>query len=504
MAYELILSTDTLDMGRIKLNNFFNNSATGLWTGSTGTGSIISLDFATYAAGNYSFSQGYKTSGLTGNYSFMAGGKNNYSRGSFNFIGPGLNNKVKTNGSNYSFIGTGRLNYTAVGALTLYSSIVNGKNNQINRGKYSSIFNGNGGRTKYALSTIINGISNQAYGYTSTIINGALNQINIPLNYSKRCNTILNGYYNRIYGGSNGNDNIIFNGTYNYIINSSRCVVFGAGNVCSTKLGQFIFGNNMTTPNNYEMALGQAGRRVRIRFGSGVGQVGGYLATAAGGSWQNSNADYAEYFEWKDKNINNENRAGFFVEINDGKIQIAKTENVIGVVSRNPSFLADSHQDYWQNVYLKDEWGVPYPIYYEKYEVESKEPNDKKDKKIEIFFDENDKTFLTYPYADNTSGVTTQGTYNKSEGIFINKVEDCKLNPNYDSNIKYVSRKERSEWEVIGLIGKLRVRTSEQILGNMIDVDINTGMAKNGTKYHVLEKIKDYDGNYGIVLIFFK
>jgi hypothetical protein len=29
-------------------------------------------------------------------------------------------------------------------------------------------------------------------------------------------------------------------------------------------------------------------------------------------------------------------------------------------------------------------------------------------------------------------------------------------------------------------------------------------MAKNGTTYPVLKKFKDYDGNYGIVLIFFK
>jgi hypothetical protein len=66
-----------------------------------------------------------------------------------------------------------------------------------------------------------------------------------------------------------------------------------------------------------------------------------------------------------------------------------------------------------------------------------------------------------------------------------------------------IPRKERQEWSPIGLLGKLHVRTSEQITGPKISVDSN-GMAINGTDYHVLKSIKDYDGNYGIVQVLFR
>ena len=77
------------------------------------------------------------------------------------------------------------------------------------------------------------------------------------------------------------------------------------------------------------------------------------------------------------------------------------------------------------------------------------------------------------------------------------------LNPNFDKDQEYLSREERKEWSPIGLLGKLHVRTSEQITGNNVSFDIN-GEAINGTDYHVLKSIKDYDGDYGIVQILFK
>ena len=53
------------------------------------------------------------------------------------------------------------------------------------------------------------------------------------------------------------------------------------------------------------------------------------------------------------------------------------------------------------------------------------------------------------------------------------------------------------------MLGKLNVRTSEQITGTTISADSN-GMAINGNDYHVLENKKNYDGNYGVVKILFK
>ena len=120
-----------------------------------------------------------------------------------------------------------------------------------------------------------------------------------------------------------------------------------------------------------------------------------------------------------------------------------------------------------------------------------------------VFFNENGVCTENIPNPENINKVFIYDL-EKNNGTFIKEREEIIFNPNYDPTKKYISRNDRKEWDVVGLLGKLRVRTSEQITGNFVDVDTNTGMAKNGTTYPVLKKYKDYDGNYGIVLIFFK
>ena len=44
--------------------------------------------------------------------------------------------------------------------------------------------------------------------------------------------------------------------------------------------------------------------------------------TASGGTYSSNGADYAEYFEWYDGNINNEDRRGLFVTLNEDKIKL--------------------------------------------------------------------------------------------------------------------------------------------------------------------------------------
>ena len=36
---------------------------------------------------------------------------------------------------------------------------------------------------------------------------------------------------------------------------------------------------------------------------------------------QNGTADYAEYFEWEDQNLNNQDRTGYFVSLDKDKIK---------------------------------------------------------------------------------------------------------------------------------------------------------------------------------------
>jgi hypothetical protein len=68
--------------------------------------------------------------------------------------------------------------------------------------------------------------------------------------------------------------------------------------------------------------------------------------------------DFAEYFEWVDENVNNEDRVGLMVQLNGEKIEPAQSfENVIGIVAGNPAFVADTAALDWHNRYKTDNFG---------------------------------------------------------------------------------------------------------------------------------------------------
>jgi hypothetical protein len=509
MAYQLILSTDTLDQGRIKINDFFVNAGVGLFTASTGSYSIISSQNSNYTAGLRGFVVGYSNSGLTGDYSSIVGGRYNYTKANFNFVGTGQYNRIKTNTSAYASILNGKFNYIATTTNSRYSSILGGRSNNIQGGTYN---------------TIINGQTNTIYGNNNIIAGGTIQVRKVSSNPSRN---LVIGNNIVLSGDQNVRDNIVIG--LDHVVNNTRGGVSDFSNYLSIVGGQiknYKGGNslmhgiklsNETGPssgvfktdllmfgrgsggsylrplNSYSMVLGRnATRTVRIEFSSpsSVNLVGP-------GSFNQSGADYGEYFEWEDGNINNEHRVGYFVNISNGKIKLSNSTETIGIISDTTAFIGDSNEDYWNNIFLKDEWGNVIKEKYEEYVFEIN--NEKKT----VFFDENGVSSENIPNPEISEKTFINGLI-KENGTFIKERFELMINPNYDSNNKYIPRSERKEWDVVGLLGKLRVRTSEQITGNYVDVDVNTGMAKNGTKYPIMSKIKDYDGNYGIVLIFFK
>jgi hypothetical protein len=124
----------------------------------------------------------------------------------------------------------------------------------------------------------------------------------------------------------------------------------------------------------------------------------------ADGSWNGGGADYAEYFEWVDGNINNEDRRGYSVSLINDKIKIAEEGDIVfGVVSGNPSVVGDDAPMKWAGKYLKDDFGS---------------------------------------YIRDEDGYRV-------------------LNPEYDEEAEYVSRESRPEWSTIGLMGKLRLRKGQ-------------------------------------------
>jgi hypothetical protein len=133
----------------------------------------------------------------------------------------------------------------------------------------------------------------------------------------------------------------------------------------------------------------------------------------ADASWNGGGADYAEYFEWHDGNANNEDRRGCSVSLTQGKIKVAEVgEDIIGVVSSNPSVVGDAAWNKWEGKFLKDDFNS---------------------------------------YLRNENG----------ERI---------LNPEYNESMEYISREKRKEWEIIGLVGKLRIKKGQEINSSWIKI----------------------------------
>ena len=127
----------------------------------------------------------------------------------------------------------------------------------------------------------------------------------------------------------------------------------------------------------------------------------------ADGSWSGGGADYAEYFEWSDGNASDEDRRGMTVVLDGTKIKIAtssdSTDNIIGVVSGNPAMVADTAYCKWSGKYQRDDYNA---------------------------------------YVRDSNG-------------------DRVLNSSYDNTLTYLPRKDRKEWDAIGMVGKLRIRKGQ-------------------------------------------
>lgn len=174
------------------------------------------------------------------------------------------------------------------------------------------------------------------------------------------------------------------------------------------------------------------------------------------GTFGTSGADYAEYFEWFDGNPDNEDRRGHFVTLEGDKIRYATPNDdyILGVVSADPSVAGDIHSEDWHNRYLKDVFGS---------------------KIVEV--------------------VEVEETTNENGEIIPAHTERrWVLNPDYNSNAKYISREERPEWAAIGIVGKLVVVDDGtcQVNGYCYpNADGKATASQDKTNYRVMERLDD-------------
>ena len=172
----------------------------------------------------------------------------------------------------------------------------------------------------------------------------------------------------------------------------------------------------------------------------------------ADGSWNGGGADYAEFFEWLDGNSSDEDRKGISVVLDNGKIRAAtgsdNTDNIIGVISANPVVVGDSASERWKEKWITDDFGGSVEETYT----------------ITEWYDETEKRKVNYPTdsipSDVTVGVGSSVLSTDENG---NAYTRKKLNPSWDSTATYIPREERKEWDIVGLMGKLKVKSDQPV-----------------------------------------
>lgn len=146
----------------------------------------------------------------------------------------------------------------------------------------------------------------------------------------------------------------------------------------------------------------------------------------AKGTLHTGNADIAEWFEWEDKNLSNEDRRGLFVTLKGDKIVLADadTKYLFGIVSACPAIAGNSYEDSWNEKYLKDVFGE---IIYEDYVIPAETA-------IIINKDGEEEEIVVCPERTAKRPV---------------------LNPDYDATQEYIPRSERPEWSYVSSKGRL-------------------------------------------------
>ena len=197
-------------------------------------------------------------------------------------------------------------------------------------------------------------------------------------------------------------------------------------------------------------------------------------------------ADYAEFFEWIDKNTDKEDRVGHFVTLDGDKIKIATSEDdyILGIVSGEPFVLGNGDCDTWNGMFLHDEFRrTMYEPAPKMIEVEDKEIIE------EEYIDEETKEVKTREVE-----IVVGHHYEEVEGEY----EGTRpiLNPDYDPTQKYISRFDRAEWSPVGMLGVLAVLHDGTAEVNGYVTVNNEGIATKCTRdtrnsYRVIKKVSD-------------
>lgn len=271
-------------------------------------------------------------------------------------------------------------------------------------------------------NTYVSGVNNILEGVADSIVVGTLNIVKGDKTKDQMAK------YNAVFGH------------HNEILNYDRCLVAGAWNHATA--------NNQTVIGVNAKSTYQSSENADILFNIGNGQEkdGTLIQNSAmqvdfsgnvyaGGAYKTIGADYAEYFEWLDGNVDNQDRIGLFVTLDGDKIKLAnKDDYILGVISANPSIVGNSAELDWHDKYKTDVYG--------------------------------------------------RLIYDESHNPIVSK--------NYNDTLEYVPRGARKEYSKVGLLGQLVVQDDGTCeVNGYCTASVNGVATKSDSGYRVIKRIDE-------------
>ena len=172
----------------------------------------------------------------------------------------------------------------------------------------------------------------------------------------------------------------------------------------------------------------------------------------ADGTWSDNGADYAEYFESTTGTALDQGKTvvleGCQIRYYDATAGDT-TEDIVGVVrpagwSKNSMVIGNTAWNMHHDKYLTDDWGV-----YCLTDVPVKSWTDARGQEQAVY-----KRSPEWDTAPDNATITCQA--------------ERTLNPNYDESCTYISREDRPEWNIIGLLGQVQIATGQITRSNWI------------------------------------
>ncbi|QHZ47008.1 peptidase G2 autoproteolytic cleavage domain-containing protein [Bacillus sp. NSP9.1] len=238
-------------------------------------------------------------------------------------------------------------------------------------------------------------------------------------------------------------------GSRSTVIGSNNSHVKGSGSVSAMVLGSVnvINDKSYTTVWGYGSEPSAANKRAEINAKAGTVRGTGAVESVS------DLKDLAEYFESKD---GRKIESGYLVTLDGDKIRKAeKGDKVLGVISETAGVIMGGAAFYWNDRYLRNEFGG---IIYETINENGRE------------------------------------------------IKVPKENPNYNPDLEYIPREERDEWHVVGLVGQVYVRIDETVqAGDRIVPSGGIGTkSEDGPGFYVMRIKQPYSlqKGYGVAQVF--